>query len=359
MPFVKLDTRILDSTLWLDPIASRVFITALLMAEPREFKEPLEQMEVRSLKPTGLVIPPGWYGWIPTAGVGIIGRARVEMDQGYKALDILTSADDESRSRAFEGRRMIRIDGGYIVLNFMRFRDHDHGAAERMKRLREREKERKKSEAVTANVTSQNGDVHRNVTQAEAEAEADSSVSTLNTSASTSTSVVLPTVGDEPSSLALTPFDPDKKVKVKFPKGKLPPEDPDRGEIFLTFPCIGTESSWALYHGKVAEYKSTYPDLDVEGILRRVKQWLEDEPEERKKASGMKKCLRWQFDKAQEDYDRKQSRRGGPFSNGHAYNPLAKKTITDQSTQQRLAGHEADRARKDRSVAQSVGQPLR
>jgi hypothetical protein len=36
---------------------------------------------------------------------------------------------------------MIRVDGGYLILNYMRYRDFDHSAAERQRRLRERRRE--------------------------------------------------------------------------------------------------------------------------------------------------------------------------------------------------------------------------
>jgi hypothetical protein len=170
MPFVKLDTRILDSTLWLDAPASRLFITALLMAEPWELIEPMEQLEVRTLTRTGFVVPAGWYGWIPAAGVGIIRRSTLGDAEGYAALDALGSPDAESRSPEFEGRRLVRVDGGYLILNFMKFRDFDYGAKDRMRRLRER----RNGADVRRNVTP----VPPNVTQADsreqkAEAEKD------------------------------------------------------------------------------------------------------------------------------------------------------------------------------------------
>jgi hypothetical protein len=170
MPFVKLDTSILDSTLWLDTAASRVFLTALCMAQPYDFPEPMEQLEVRTLEKTGFVVPPGWYGWIAAAGTGIIRRSMLSDIEGYAALEALGKADRESRSPEFEGRHLVRVDGGYIVLNFMKFRDRDYGAADRMRRLRER----KKPGAVGAGVTDVRRNVthvRRNVTQAEAEAE--------------------------------------------------------------------------------------------------------------------------------------------------------------------------------------------
>lgn len=156
MAFVKLDTGILDSTLWLQKDQRDVFLTGLLMAVPKEFVEPTPQLEVDTLNETGFVAPAGWYGFIPASGVGIIRRAMIEHEGGMQALRELGSPELESRSQEHEGRRMIRINGGYIVLNYMRFRDHDYGAADRMKRLRERKKK--------DNVHRNSVTVHPNVT---------------------------------------------------------------------------------------------------------------------------------------------------------------------------------------------------
>jgi hypothetical protein len=174
MPFVKLDTRILDSTLWVERGSRDIFITALLMAEPWEAMEPVPQLEVRSLDPTGFIVPAGWYGLIPAAGIGIIRRSLLSEKQGYEALESLGRADQESRSDSFEGRRLVRIDGGYLVLNFMKYRDRDYGAAERMKRLRDRRKSDPQPEPEPVRTVRPNDrNVPPNVTQAEAEAEAE------------------------------------------------------------------------------------------------------------------------------------------------------------------------------------------
>jgi hypothetical protein len=49
------------------------------MAHPIELREPMPQYEVGSLKETGFVVPPGWYGFVPAAGPGIIRMAMCEM----------------------------------------------------------------------------------------------------------------------------------------------------------------------------------------------------------------------------------------------------------------------------------------
>lgn len=150
MPYVKLDCGILNSTLWFERDARELFITALLMAEPFEVTEPTPQIEVNSLELTGWVVPPGWYGFVPAAGVGIINRAGMDAERGRVALELLGSPEASSRSPEFEGRRLVRVNGGYLVLNFLRYRDKDATAAERSRRWREREKRRKAAEAIRA-----------------------------------------------------------------------------------------------------------------------------------------------------------------------------------------------------------------
>lgn len=147
MPFVKLDCGIVDSTLWADRDSREIFITALLMAVPYEFTKPQEQIDVNAIRLTGFVAPPGWYGFVSAAGPGIVRRAGLDLEAGIEALEHLGSPDPGSRTPTFEGRRMIRIDGGYLILNYMNYRDKDYTAAERMRRLRQRKKD-----SVTRNV---------------------------------------------------------------------------------------------------------------------------------------------------------------------------------------------------------------
>lgn len=176
MSFVKLDTGILDSTLWLDRDERDVFVTALLMAEPREIEQPIEQIAVDSLERTGFVVPAGWYGFIKAAGPGIVRRALVAAEDGVAALVRLGSPDLESRTPDHGGRRLVRVDGGYIVLNFMRYRDKDTTAAERAKRYRERQKALHQPPAPSQpepNVTRDGHGTTRDSSLAEAEAEAD------------------------------------------------------------------------------------------------------------------------------------------------------------------------------------------
>lgn len=139
MAFVKLDTRILDSSLWLDRVARDLFITALLMAEPFELLETTEQIRHDSCVGTGFFVPSGWYGIVRAAGSGIIYRAGIaDLAEGMAALEKLGAPDPDSRSLEHDGRRMVRINGGWIILNFARYREKDHSSRERVRRWRSR-----------------------------------------------------------------------------------------------------------------------------------------------------------------------------------------------------------------------------
>ena len=176
MAFVKLDVKILNSTIWQDADACKLFITSLLMAEPMEVREPLETVQIGSCEPDAFVVPVGWYGFVPAAGPGISHRAIVPWEDGQKALVRLASPEAASKTAAFEGRRMVRIDGGFLILNFITYRDRDHSNADRQARFRQREKERKERNASgdsNALPVNSNGVKVTTVTHADADADAE------------------------------------------------------------------------------------------------------------------------------------------------------------------------------------------
>jgi hypothetical protein len=145
--FVKLDAGILESTLWAARPQMQIFLAALCKARPQKFDHAIAELASDSTKTTGYRIEPGWYGFVPVSGPGLVrlALAREEAythEDGMRALASLAQPERESRSSAFEGRRMIRVDGGYLILNFMRYRDFDHSAARRQRQYRDRKKTR-------------------------------------------------------------------------------------------------------------------------------------------------------------------------------------------------------------------------
>jgi len=154
MAYVRLDCGMIHSTTWVDRPAREVFITALLMALPIEVTEDMPQLNVRNLEATGWVVPPGKYGFVEAAGAGIVRQAGIDTEEGLDALERLGEPDPESRSQAFDGRRLVRVEGGYLALNYQRYRDKDHTAAARQRRYRARQK-RDTCNAVTSRVVTE------------------------------------------------------------------------------------------------------------------------------------------------------------------------------------------------------------
>ncbi len=164
----------LDSTLWIDRCARELFITALLMAEPIELAEPMRQIKVREIVETDFEVPPGWYGFVHAASTGIIHRCMMDQESGMSALERLGEPESESRSPEFDGRRMVRVNGGWIILNYDKYRKKDHTTAERSKRYRERLARESTNSSDTPRVSRDESRVTtRGITQAEAEAEAE------------------------------------------------------------------------------------------------------------------------------------------------------------------------------------------
>lgn len=163
MPFLKLDVDILDSSLWVARDHRSMFLTALLMADPYQLTRPAEALDVETMKPTGFIVPAGNYGFVRAAPSAIVRTDGYTGPDGLGILRELGEPDRDSRSSDFDGRRIVRIDGGFIVLNYWRYRQKDHTAAERMRRMRERDRE-DEEKIVTRNVTVP-AVTERNVTQ--------------------------------------------------------------------------------------------------------------------------------------------------------------------------------------------------
>lgn len=207
MAYVKLDTGILESTLWMDREAREVFITALLMARPVELKEPTGSIQVRSLDPGDYIIPVGWYGMVDAAGVGIVRRAGLEQEAGMQALERLAVIDPESRTPDHQGRRMMRVPNGYIVLNYISYRDRDHTSAERSRRYRDRQRTERDTAVTPRGDTRDSSRGDRDATHSDADADASKNKNPPNP----------PRAGDglkkprrQKPKLEVVPFDPTK-----------------------------------------------------------------------------------------------------------------------------------------------------
>jgi hypothetical protein len=137
--FAKIYASILDSSVWSeDPGTRVVWLTMLVMCDAEGFVEASVQ--------------------------GIARRANVPVEVCRRSMELFQAPDPDSKDPDHEGRRVERVEGGWLVLNYAKYREKrtpaQIRAAERQRRFRERQ-------SVTRNACNA-----LSRTEAEAEAEA-------------------------------------------------------------------------------------------------------------------------------------------------------------------------------------------
>jgi len=96
--FTKLFSGIVYSTIWQEPLHVRVVWVTMLALADRE-------------------------GNVAASLPGLAKASGVTMEQCAEALEVLKSPDQYSRSKEFEGRRTVEIDGGWKLLNYLKYRE--------------------------------------------------------------------------------------------------------------------------------------------------------------------------------------------------------------------------------------------
>src|ERR1700742_2623836 len=96
--FTKLFSEIVTSSIWGEDDKTRiVWVTMLALAGPD--------------------------GIVRAAVPGLANAARVSLEDCERALDKFQQPDKYSRSQGFEGRRISRVEGGYLLLNYDHYRN--------------------------------------------------------------------------------------------------------------------------------------------------------------------------------------------------------------------------------------------
>lgn len=117
MGFAKLDHNILQSSIWDEPASTRVVWITMLAAKDEN-------------------------GFVACSRSGLRRMANVTDAELDAALMCLESPDDDSRTPDNDGRRVDRIEGGWVVLNHKKYRDHSEVSREktreRVRRYREK-----------------------------------------------------------------------------------------------------------------------------------------------------------------------------------------------------------------------------
>ncbi len=121
MPYTKLDHNILYSSIWAEDMETKlVWITILLLTDQN--------------------------GFVSATTPGIAMASGVPLAATRKAIQILESPDPESKNPKNNGRRIKRIEGGYTVLNFDDYRDHDYSNSKMATYMREYRKKKELTE---------------------------------------------------------------------------------------------------------------------------------------------------------------------------------------------------------------------
>ena len=128
--YAKLYSDIVTSSIWnCDDRTRLVWITMLAMADAN--------------------------GYVKTSQGSLAVMSRVPAEDCKKAIDILESPDDDSRTKDRDGRRIEKVDGGWFIINYRNHRDRVSespqaaAARERAKRFRENQKRTEKIEEYT------------------------------------------------------------------------------------------------------------------------------------------------------------------------------------------------------------------
>ncbi len=123
--FTKLFSEIVTSSIWGEDDKTRiVWVTMLALAGPD--------------------------GIVKAALPGLANAARVSLADCERAIEKFEQPDKYSRSQGFEGRRVQRVEGGYLLLNYAKYRNEldtekrKEYKAKKQAEYRERDKQKAK-----------------------------------------------------------------------------------------------------------------------------------------------------------------------------------------------------------------------
>ena len=116
MGFTKLDSGIIDSSIWEEPLATRVVWVTFLAKADRN-------------------------GFVGASLSGMKRASNVPPEDFNLAVKTLETPDSDSRSKEFEGRRIEKVEGGWQILNYIKYRQFSYSdSKEAIKKRKQRER---------------------------------------------------------------------------------------------------------------------------------------------------------------------------------------------------------------------------
>lgn len=221
--FTKLFSEIVTSSIWSESDKTRiVWITMLALVDDAE-------------------------GFVPASLPGLANAARVSMEDCAAALDVLEAPDPHSRTPDHDGRRIGKVPGGWLILNYPKFRDRDR-QEKRREYMAELMRQRRELLAAKANAL----------------------LTGANASASVSASV---SVSD---------------LKGGCKGGATPPPEP----AIIHIPTVGDDSEgYPVTQAEADEWAKLFPKVDVPQTLNEVRAWNLANPTRRKTIRGVPKHI--------------------------------------------------------------------
>jgi len=128
MGFTKLDSGIIDSSIWAEPLATRIVWVTFLAKSNRN-------------------------GFVGASQSGMLRASNVPEKDFQAAIDILEAPDSDSRSKEFDGRRIEKVPGGWQILNYAKYRQFSYSdSKEAVKKRKQRSKHRGHTGDITGHV---------------------------------------------------------------------------------------------------------------------------------------------------------------------------------------------------------------
>jgi len=148
--FTKLFSSIVTSTIWSEDDKTRIVWVTMLAISDR-------------------------CGFVAASIPGLAKLASVSIEDCKAAIEKLSSPDTYSRTKEHEGRRIAERDGGWLILNYLKYREAER-AAERTVYFREQKRKQRRAMSKMSTQSTKSTNVHQcqPIAEAEAEAEADS-----------------------------------------------------------------------------------------------------------------------------------------------------------------------------------------
>lgn len=145
--FTKLFSSIITSSIWSEDDKTRIlWITMLASADAN--------------------------GHVSGSIPGIAALARMSLEDAERSIKSLCSPDQYSRSKKYEGRRLIEVDDGWLVVNYVKYRQKQNPEERKEQCRRAQEKFRRKQKIIKSNQEVINGNQQSAQAEADVEAEA-------------------------------------------------------------------------------------------------------------------------------------------------------------------------------------------